>query len=31
MVVFGILSALGIDNWNEERKNDVFEKEVHPG
>ena len=28
MVVIGILIALGIDNWNEERKNDVFEKEI---
>ena len=28
LVVIGILIALGIDNWNEERKNDVFEKEI---
>ena len=28
MVVIGILIALGIDNWNEERKNDVFEREI---
>jgi len=28
LVVIGILIALGIDNLNEERKNDVFEKEI---
>lgn len=28
LVVIGILIALGIDNWNEERKNDVFEREI---
>ena len=28
MVVIGILIALGINNWNEERKNSVFEKEI---
>ena len=28
LVVIGILIALGINNWNEERKNSVFEKEI---
>ena len=31
LVVVGILIALSINNWNEERKNDLIEKELLRG